>query len=641
MNIKNQKVKIINDSNKKKELNFIFLLLFIVSYYLFFLSLEKCLEGEAICCKKFKWIKKKVIEETISCLLIIISLELIILKKLSNLHYVHFLIFFGLFYYYSHGIDFDDHGYYNIKYFFVIIIPILIIINLLICLLSIKNIKLIIICLLILILFLILIKAIIYDSTICINWEKGLNNTYIDNNKKMHECLIKFPKYCPYKIGKYFLDRDRFASCIKKRKSYKSTILSKSKSPYINKNTSHIGFPLTNKDKKFFGNITVKTFKRYIYENLVDMNNLTLLKQLNDNKPEISVDFSKNENGKLNINLHFNKTLSEERKNLEKLTKPFSNNIMILYIDSVSRALSMRQLNKTLNFFENFISYKGNKNIKFPNENFHSFQFFKYHSHKYFTAGNYPILFYGKHRDKVDNYITLYLKKNGFISGYAADICYNDFTTCNHNFSFDDIYDHQYLICDPNYSNHRSKLNCFYDKLHVEYMLEYINQFWSKYKDNRKFTLFLTNFAHENTLEKLKYIDNIIYNFFNKLFEENLLKDSTIFLLSDHGAVVPSIYYLNEFFAIEKQLPMLYLIVNDRKNQSYESQYQYLYQNQQTFITGFDIYNTIIHLIYGEEYGKNVTKNIISPIGISLFKKINRKKRSPKRYISMVKDVCV
>ena len=86
---------------------------------------------------------------------------------------------------------------------------------------------------------------------------------------------------------------------------------------------------------------------------------------------------------------------------------------------------------------------------------------------------------------------------------------------------------------------------------------------------------------------------------------------------------------------------MLYLIVNDRKNQSYESQYQYLYQNQQTFITGFDIYNTIIHLIYGEEYGKNVTKNIISPIGISLFKKINRKKRSPKRYISMVKDVCV
>ena len=86
---------------------------------------------------------------------------------------------------------------------------------------------------------------------------------------------------------------------------------------------------------------------------------------------------------------------------------------------------------------------------------------------------------------------------------------------------------------------------------------------------------------------------------------------------------------------------MLYLIVNDRKNQSYESQYQYLHQNQQTFITGFDIYNTIIHLIYGEEYGKNVTKNIISSIGISLFNKINQKKRSPKRYISMIKDVCV
>ena len=31
-----------------------------------------------------------------------------------------------------------------------------------------------------------------------------------------------------------------------------------------------------------------------------------------------------------------------------------------------------------IKFFEQFISYKGGYNHNFPNENFHSFQFFKY-----------------------------------------------------------------------------------------------------------------------------------------------------------------------------------------------------------------------------------------------------------------------
>ena len=619
-------------------LNFVF---FSLSYYLFFLSLEKCNDGESVCCRKFDWMKKKVIEEIISLFITIILLELILFKKSSKLHIIHFIIIFILFYYYSHGIDFDDHGYYNIKYYFVIIIPFIIIIYLFILILLIKKKKIIILYFFIFFIFLFLLKNILYNSTKCINWEKGLNNTYIDNNKEKYECSIRIPKYCPYKVGKYFLDRDRFSTCFKERKNLKKSILIKSKSPYINENTSHIGFPLTNKNEIIFHNITSITFFKYVRDNLFDMNNLTLLNQLKDNKPEISVDFSENNNGKLIINLHFNNSLSQQRKNREKLTNPLSKNILILFIDSVSRASSIRQLKKTLNFFERFISFKGNKNLKFPNENFHSFQFFKYHSHKYYTSGNYPILFYGKHRDKTDKYITYYLKKNGYVTCQSSDVCYNDFTRGYHNFSFDDIYDHQYLICDPNYFNHHSKLNCYYNKLHVEYMLEYINQFWRKYKDNRKFSLLLTNFAHENTLEKLKYIDNIIYNFFNKLYLDNLLKDTSILLLSDHGVALPSIYYLNEFFTIEKVLPMFYLIVNDKKNKSYESQFHYLHQNQQTFITGFDIFNTIIHFIYGDKYGTKETENIISPSGESLFNKINQKKRGPKRYTSMIKSVCI
>ena len=107
----------------------------------------------------------------------------------------------------------------------------------------------------------------------------------------------------------------------------------------------------------------------------------------------------------------------------------------------------------------------------------------------------------------------------------------------------------------------------------------------------------LTNFSLTSSIEILKYMDDVLYNYFNNLFEENLLKDTSVFLLSDHGTGIASIYLLNDFFSNRNALPMLFILINDRKNVTYESQDKYLNKNQQSFITGFDIYNTKIHII--------------------------------------------
>ena len=37
------------------------------------------------------------------------------------------------------------------------------------------------------------------------DWEKGLNNTYIDNNKNKYGCSIKISKSCTYKQENIFL----------------------------------------------------------------------------------------------------------------------------------------------------------------------------------------------------------------------------------------------------------------------------------------------------------------------------------------------------------------------------------------------------------------------------------------------------
>ena len=100
---------------------------------------------------------------------------------------------------------------------------------------------------------------------------------------------------------------------------------------------------------------------------------------------------------------------------------------------------------------------------------------------------------------------------------------------------------------------------------------------------------------------------------------------------------MPSIYYSTDFFKIEKNLPILLILINDRKNISYEEQYKHIYENQQNFITSFDIFNTLGNIIYGDKYkaiedfsqNNNTCK---SPYGISLFDKINSKQRHPKKY---------
>ena len=209
------------------------------------------------------------------------------------------------------------------------------------------------------------------------------------------------------------------------------------------------------------------------------------------------------------------------------------------------------------------------------------------------------------------------------------------------------MYDHQLLICDPNIDSLNSpKKRCLYGNLNSYYVFDYINQFWRKYQINRKYSTILINDAHEGTLESIKYTDDIIYNFLNSLFNDNLLKDSTIFLMSDHGVTLPSVYFLYDFYKFEMRLPMLFIIINDRKNVDYNHQYFNINVNQQTFIAAYDIYNTIGNIVFGDNYTNipNKTDTHDTPrsnMGKSLFETINQKERKPRLYPMMATNICI
>ena len=629
--------------------NYSNIFLFIISYVIYFFSLEACSDGEELCGNNMKWIYLKITEIIISCQIIVYLLIKIFFFNSSKFHLIHLFLVSILFFFYSHGYAFYNHGMYNIIVFLLLLFFNLIIILLfkfIIFIFKIKN-KINRLLKLFSIFFLLFFYKYKFPNIECNGWEKGLNNTSIDNNEKKFGCRIKFPKYCQYKLFSRFQDYTKILgkNCSIKKQNSRNIIFKKSKSPYINKNTTKFGFPFTNKGLiGCLDGMDTDILQNYVLGHLFDVDN----NFNNFSEPEIIVDFSKDPFGDLSINLKYNETLSNERKNLENKTIPYSKNLIIIYVDSVSRAYSLRQLNKTLSFFEKFISFEGGFNKKYPDEIFHSFQFFKYHSFELRTAGNFPRLFYGNKRDaKHIVRMNKYFKDNGYITNYCCDLCKKDNARTLHDSSFNELYDYQLLLCDPNVERyHKPIKKCLYGNNDVSYLFNYSEIFWRLYPNNRKFSSVVINGAHEGTMEVLKYYDDIIHNYLFSLFNDNLLKDSSIFLLSDHGVGLQSIYYMFDFYIYENNLPMLYVIINDRKNVSYHEQYYYIQQNQQTFITAYDIYNTFNHLLYGNSYenilnltDENPTPK--SPLGISLFDKIEQKFRKSKNYEFMSHNICI
>ena len=146
-------------------------------------------------------------------------------------------------------------------------------------------------------------------------------------------------------------------------------------------------------------------------------------------------------------------------------------------------------------------------------------------------------------------------------------------------------FDHEYSApnCYPNVYHYGFGLfggengilrKCLYGKESYEYSLEYAKKFWVSYEHNQKFLRIVNTYGHDYSGEKAKYSDDSLSKFLEDLFNSNMLENTTVFLAGDHGFALMGIYELikpNDW-KIEKSLPIFFLIVQDKKNISYEEQ---------------------------------------------------------------------
>ena len=517
-------------------------------------------------------------------------------------------------------------------------------------------------------------KLKVEDKIKCKGWEFGLNNTKLDNDKSKYPCSIIIPnKRCNLNyLGPNF-DFSKGKMCSQRKEEEKTNLLKKANSSYVNANTKRIGFPITTHKENFKLMVQLESVNLYheIMKNLIDMDNKEVLEKLGEKeKPEIVLDYTKNEYGEVEINVNFDQELSTQRKNLEKESNPLYENVIFIFLDGISRNHFTRVYKKTAEFVKKFMPYEGTNNDKDPSQKYHGFEFFKQHSFKDFTLGNFIPMFYGLpyYWQKIESIIGEF-KNKGFVTGSSNSICDKEGFYFNWQLkegmerTFVE-FDHEMfgINCDPNIFDVANPFNllkgessvfrrCLYGKENVEYSFEYGRKFLEAYSNNRKFLRICITDGHELTGQVSKYVDEPLANFLNYIYDNNYLKNTTLILASDHGLNILVLYKLLQSMDqdIEMENPLLFFILSDKEGKSYEEQYENLRINQQNFITTYDVYHTLKHILNQKDEPvtiKGIKNNggkfdpKLHFLGTSLFQHIDPYERICSNYIDIHKCIC-
>ena len=168
-------------------------------------------------------------------------------------------------------------------------------------------------------------------------------------------------------------------------------------------------------------------FRQYMREKIIDMDDPTISNDVKD-RIEFVVDMTNPEEHKLEITLKPNATRAAEQKALrDEIIKSeqeagtydtrLDKNVLILYIDNISRAHFYRKMPLTVEWLN---QYAGNKDSEYA-----TYQYFKYHSVFYNTLFSNDALYFGaiKHvKDSSDNVFDSF-SRNGYMTGFFKDSC--------------------------------------------------------------------------------------------------------------------------------------------------------------------------------------------------------------------------
>ena len=275
---------------KKFIINFIVILFLLIGRQLYIRSLQGCSKTEFECLHNLKLIKDGINNCLNSTVYFIFALFLIHMKICSFYILVILIIIYIELIIKDHGENFLNHGKLNLFALFSLtfIGEIVILLIVLYKYLFTKK-KFSLICFISLLFLLKSINIIIKNKEdyYCKDWDKGLNNSYINNDPSLYPCKIKIPKNkCLISIIGPLFDFSKTLNikCEKRSNKEKNILISNSNLKNMTK-VKRIGYPITiGKKEEINGEPTLysETLYEFVKNNLVDMDDKEqLLKCIN------------------------------------------------------------------------------------------------------------------------------------------------------------------------------------------------------------------------------------------------------------------------------------------------------------------------------------------------------------------------
>ena len=421
-------------STLKNIINFISILYLIFGRFLYISSLKGCSKSEFDCLNDLQLIQDDINNCLNSIVYFTFVLFLIQLKICSSYILIILVIIYIELLIRDHGENFLNHGKLNLfALFSLTMIGEIFILFIVLYKYLFKKKKIFLICLISILIFIQSIKIIIKskEDYYCKDWDKGLNNSYINNDPIIYPCKINIPKdKCLISILGPLFDFSKILNlkCVKRSDKEKNNLIINSNLKNKTK-IKRIGYPITiGKKEEINGEpfLYSETLYEFVNNNLVDMDDKEQLNKLNeDQKPEVIANFSNSLYGKLEININFKGKLSKERKLLEKED---SNNVLFLFMDNLSRVHFYRQYKRTKEFLKQFLTYKGYSNEIDKKQKYHGFEFLKFQKFDGPTVTNTIPMFSGVYFDSRNIMISIVkdFKKSGYITCNVQDICHKE-----------------------------------------------------------------------------------------------------------------------------------------------------------------------------------------------------------------------
>ena len=537
------------------------------------------------------------------------------------------------------GINILNHGKHNfIVFSFSLLLIILLLLSIHMIYRFVRTIKYLYLIFAILALFFCFSIFYIYKETYkstytCDKWDITLNSTLIFEDKES-KCNIVKPKGFCYMNKLYNYFDLTLANQIKCSNRNENEYYNFQKS-IRNENLSSVkifGFPYTNNINRNDINNETKNINEYIFDNLIDLENST-------ETPETILDFSNNNLGELKINFTKNIALSNKRKkialsNHKNKKQSVYDNILLIILSSTSRAHFQRAMPKLSKFISKLMGYE-------PFPTMTAYQFSKYNNFP-FTDENIQAMFYKKTVNNTYINSLKFFKENGFVTGKVIDKCekkLDDLDDLDDNEN-ENEWDHENYayLCDPNYNQKQYNLfeRCLYGKPVSEYMINYTLEFWDKYFDNKKYFKMVFNYGDEPTGNVLTYLDEPLFNMLSYLYNNQKLKDTAVFILSEQGNKNNGLYDVlgSAEFELEKKYGLFIMILDWNDEFKKGNYHQNLLKNQNISTTPYDIYESMMHIALGNlTYSEKDNENVIYNEGESMLNEIDIENRFCSKFI--------